>query len=148
MTAGRPAGRPGSPLFFAFHSFFFYSWPSLVRPNTEELISRHFVGENRFRLVPLKRMSTENAVGCLLWLSRSLFFVFHSLPCPLGAQGKFSRGFVPKGPIWICHHSNFGFLLYFLSDRIIETNNKGGNVAHETIVNWLFFKSIFSTRPR
>ena len=77
-----------------------------------------------------------------------LFFVFHSLPCSLGAQGKFSRGFVPKGPIWICHHSNFGFLLYFLSDRIIETNNKGGNVAHETIVNWLFFKSIFSTRPR
>ena len=27
------------------------------------------------------------------------------------------------------------------SDRIIETNNKGGNVANETIVNWLFFKS-------
>ena len=109
-----------------------YSWPSLVWPNTEELISRPFVGENRFRLVLLKRMSTENAVGCLLWLSRSLFFVFHSLPCPLGAQGKFSRGFVPKGPIWICHHSNFGFLLYFLSDRIIETNNKankGGNVV-------------------
>ena len=100
-----------------------YSWPSLVWPNTEELISRPFVGENWFRLVLLKRMSTENAVGCLACLSHSLFLVFHSLPCPLGAQGNFARGFVPKGPIWICHHSNFGFLLYFLSDRIIERNN-------------------------
>ena len=107
-----------------------YSWPSLVWPNTEELISRPFVGENWFRLVLPKRVSTENAVGCLLWLSRSLFFVFHSLPCPLGAQGNFARGFVPKGPIWICHHGNFGFLLDFLSGRIIETNNKGGNVSN------------------
>ena len=28
--------------------FKFYSWPSLVWPNTEELISRPFVGKNRF----------------------------------------------------------------------------------------------------
>ena len=40
----------------------------------------------------------------------------------------------------------FGFLLYFLSDRIIETNNKGGNVATETNVNWLFLeKDFFNT---
>ena len=91
-----------------------YSWPSLVWPYTEELISRPFVGENRFRLVLQKRMSSENAVGCLACLSRSLFLVFHSLPCPWGAPGIFSRGFVPNWPIWICHNSNFAFLLYFL----------------------------------
>ena len=44
-----------------------YSCPSLVWPNTEELISRPFLGENRFWWVLQNRMSTENAVGCLFF---------------------------------------------------------------------------------
>ena len=44
-----------------------YSCPSLVVPNTEELISWPFLGENRFWWVLQKRMSTENAVGCLFF---------------------------------------------------------------------------------
>ena len=99
-----------------------------------------------WKSIPISAPEAHEHRECCGLLALTLtitFFVFHSLPCPLGAQGKFSRGFVPKGPIWICHHSNFGFLLYFLSDRIIETNNKGGNVAHETMVIWLFLK-VFS----
>ena len=49
-----------------------YSCPSLVWSNREELISRPFLGENWFWWVLQKRMSTENAVGCLFCLSRSL----------------------------------------------------------------------------
>ena len=68
------------------------------------------------------------------------FLVFHSLPCPWGAPGIFSRGFVPNWPIWICQHSNFAFLsiscnMIDLFDRIMQTNNKGGNVVINAINN-------------
>ena len=42
-----------------------YSWVGLVLPYTEELISRPFVGENRFRLVFQDSMGPKNAIGCL-----------------------------------------------------------------------------------
>ena len=59
-----------------------YSWPSLVVLYSEEPFSRPFLGENSFRLVLQKRMSTENAVGCLFF-SLTLTFVlsFRSLLC-------------------------------------------------------------------
>ena len=53
-----------------------YSCPSLVVPNTEELISRPFLGENRFWWVLQNRMSTENAMGCLFFSHAHFCFVF------------------------------------------------------------------------
>ena len=50
-----------------------YSCPSLVVPFLEELISRPFLDENRFRLVSQDRMSAKNAIGYLVFISRSLF---------------------------------------------------------------------------
>ena len=49
-----------------------YSCPHLVRPKSEELISRPFVGEIQFQLVLLKRVETESAMGCFFFLLRSL----------------------------------------------------------------------------
>ena len=40
---------------------------TIVVPDTEEPFSRPFWGENRLWSVLQKRMSTENAVGCLFW---------------------------------------------------------------------------------
>ena len=45
-----------------------YSCPNLVSPKSEELISRPFLGEIQFRLVLLKRMGTESAIGCLFFI--------------------------------------------------------------------------------
>ena len=50
-----------------------YSCPNLVVPYTEELISRPFLDENRFRLVSQDRISAQNAIGYLVFVSRSLF---------------------------------------------------------------------------
>ena len=41
---------------------------NIHRPKSEELISRPFVGEIQFRLVLLKRMGTESAIGCLFFI--------------------------------------------------------------------------------
>ena len=40
----------------------------LVLPNMEELISRPFVGQIQFQLVLLKRIETESAIGCLVFI--------------------------------------------------------------------------------
>ena len=56
---------------------FWYSWPSLVWPYTEEPFSRPFVGENQFWLVLQNHISTENAVGCLFFHQEQLFFALH-----------------------------------------------------------------------
>ena len=53
---------------------YIYSWPSLVWPYTEELISRPFVGENGFWLVLQARMGPENAIGWVVVPSHSLLF--------------------------------------------------------------------------
>ena len=89
-------------------------------------------------------MSTENAVGCLLCLSRSLFLVFHSLPCPLGAQGIFSRGFVPKGRIWICHHSNLD--VFCISCNMIVLSDwpaRGREAPSSDFADWMAGKLFF-----
>ncbi len=57
-----------------------YSCPHLVRPKSEELISRPFVGEIQFQLVLLKRMGTESAIGCLFFIHQALLF------CPTHAH--------------------------------------------------------------
>ena len=77
-----------------------YSCPSLVVPYSEELISRPFLGENRFWWVLQKRMSTENAVGCLFCLSRSLCLQLQqNTMVPVDVDGQIchfcSQGFVP-----------------------------------------------------
>ena len=88
----------------------------LVWPYTEELISRPFVGENRFWLVLQDRISTENAIGCLFFHQEKLF-----LPCTVymhtasAAQWAFqmdlcwsrSRGFVRQtNPCDLLHHKS------------------------------------------
>ena len=59
---------------------YIYSCPNLVLAKMKELISRPFVGQIQFQLVLLKRIETESAVGCLVFLSRSLFLFPRSLP--------------------------------------------------------------------
>ena len=59
-------------------------------------------------------------------------FDFQKLAVLKARQSLFSRGFVPKRPIWISHQSNFAFLLYCrtgLCDHIIETKNKQTKVG-------------------
>ena len=50
-----------------------YSCPCLVVQYTEELISRTFLGEIQFQLVSQDRISAQNAIGYLVFVSRSLF---------------------------------------------------------------------------
>ena len=57
-----------------------YSCPHIVRPKSEELISRPFVGEIQFRLVLQKRMGTESAIGCMFFIHQVLLF------CPTQAH--------------------------------------------------------------
>ena len=89
----------------------FYSWPNLVVPYTEELISRPFVGENWFRLMLLNRMSAKNAIGYFFLHSHLLLFHLPQSPTVSSAQWVLSNGFVPKRPIWISHQYKFAFLL-------------------------------------
>ena len=89
--------------FFTYNcrwNFFIYSWPSLVVPYSEELFSRLFLDENQFWWVLQNRMSTENAVGCLFCLSRSLCLQFQqNTMVPVDVDGQishfYSQGFVP-----------------------------------------------------
>ena len=53
----------------------------LVWPYTEELISRPFVGENRFRLVLQAGMGPKNAIGCFFSPPGATFFL--PLTCTL-----------------------------------------------------------------
>ena len=50
-----------------------YSCPNLVVPYTEKLISRPFLDENRFRLVSQDRISAQNVIGYMVFVSWSLF---------------------------------------------------------------------------
>ena len=81
-----------------------YSWVGLVLPYTEELISRPFVGENRFRLVFQDRMGPKNAIGCVI-VSAHLLFVLTSRSWPCSRQDKayFQEDLFQNGP--------YGFLI-------------------------------------
>ena len=50
-----------------------YSCPCLVVQYTEELISRTFLGEIQFWLVSQDRVRSQNGIGCLVFVSQSLF---------------------------------------------------------------------------
>ena len=54
---------------------FTYSCPNLVVPYTEEIISRPFLDENRFRLVSQDRISAQNGIGYLLAPSGALVVI-------------------------------------------------------------------------
>ena len=111
-----------------------YSWVRLVSPYTEELISRPFVGENRFRLVRQTRIGPENAIGCIVFpLSLTFVFVSNSLVCSRGSRGTL---------IWICSKtanmdlSPVQFCISFvfhvsclISAIILKTINDGDNVV-------------------
>ena len=58
-------------------SVFLYSCPSLVVPFFEELISRPFLDENRFRLVSQDRMSAQNGIGYLFFSPPTTFVLPH-----------------------------------------------------------------------
>ena len=77
----------------AFFSHFSenYSCPHLVRPKSEELISRPFVGEIQFQLVLLKHMGTESAIGCLFFIHQVLLFCpthAHIIRSSMGVSGR------------------------------------------------------------
>ena len=77
-----------------------YSWPSLVVPYSEEPFSRPFLGENWFWLVLQKRMSTENAVGCLFFSHAHFCLQLQqNTMVPIDVDGQIchfcSQGFVP-----------------------------------------------------
>ena len=95
-----------------------YSWPNLVVPYTEELISRLFVDENWFRLMLLDRMSAKNAIGYFFCHSRLLLLHLPQSPTVSSAQWVVSYGFVPKRPIRISHQHNFAFLLWFFLNAL------------------------------
>ena len=68
-----------------------YSCPNLVRPKSEELISRPFVGEIQFQLVLLKRMGTESAIGCLIFYPPGTFFLPHTCTQHPRGHGRFQK---------------------------------------------------------
>ena len=77
-----------------------YSWPSLVVPYSEEPFSRPFLGENWFWIVLQKRMSTENAVGCLFFSHAHVCLQLQqNTMIPIDVDGQIchfcSQGFVP-----------------------------------------------------
>ena len=84
-----------------------YSCPSLVVPNTEELISRPFLGENRFWWVLQNRMSTENAVGCLFFSHAHFCLQLQQYSlAPMVLVGGFSSGFPMLRTTSICQGTN------------------------------------------
>ena len=72
-----------------------YSCPHLVRPKSEELISRPFVGEIQFQLVLLKRIETESAVGCLVFSLALTFFVSQKFAMLKAAFQEYEKRLAP-----------------------------------------------------
>ena len=63
--------------FFINHVLFFCPTHTHTISSFMGISSRPFVGENGFRLVPQNRVSTENAVGCLILLDQVLLIAPH-----------------------------------------------------------------------
>ena len=82
-----------------------YSCPNLVRPKSEELISRPFVGETQFQLVLQKRMGSESAIGCFFSSTRYFCFAPH-MHTASARTWAFPEGFVQKQVEWISHQTN------------------------------------------
>ena len=84
-----------------------YSWPSLVVPYSEEPFSRPFLGENWFWLVLQKRMSTENAVGCLFFSHAHFCLQLQQYSlAPMVLVAGFSSGFPMLRTTSICQGTN------------------------------------------
>ena len=86
--------------FFINHVLFFCPTHTHTISSFMGISSRPFVGENGFRLVPQNRVSTENAVGCLILLDQVLLIAphIHTASAP---PWEFPTGFVQKQVKWI-----------------------------------------------
>ena len=88
------------PLFSTNQVLFFCPTHTHTISSFMGISSRPFVGENGFRLVPQNRVSTENAVGCLILLDQVLLIAphIHTASAP---PWEFPTGFVQKQVEWI-----------------------------------------------
>ena len=87
-----------------------YSCPSLVVRFLEELISRTFLDENQFRLVSQDRVRSQNRIGCLVFVSRTVLSCLTHSPLINAECQEDSIVFLLKRPKWISHRWNFEFL--------------------------------------
>ena len=85
----------------------FYSCPSLVVRFLEELISRTFLDENQFRLVSQDRVRSQNRIGCLVFVSRTVLSCLTHSPLINAECQEDSIVFLLKRPKWISHRWNF-----------------------------------------
>ena len=96
---------------------FKYSCPNLVRPKSEELISRPFVGEIQFQLVLLKRMGTESAIGCLIFYPPGTFFLPHTCTQHPRGHGRFQKD--------LFRSRSIGFVWWEIHSTCFWTNPSG-----------------------
>ena len=89
---------------------YIYSCPSLVVRFLEELISRTFLDENQFRLVSQDRVRSQNRIGCLVFVSRTVLSCLTHSPLINAECQEDSIVFLLKRPKWISHRWNFEFL--------------------------------------
>ena len=82
---------------------YLYSRPSLVVPFFEELISRTFLDENQFRLVSQDRVRSQNRIGCLVFVSRTVLSCLTHSPLINAECQEDSIVFLLKRPKWISH---------------------------------------------
>ena len=135
--------------FYQNHDFYFseiyrkkslkrYSWPNLVVPYTEELISRPFVDENWFRLMLQNRMSAKNAIGYIFFHSHILLFHLPQSATVSSAQWVVSDGFVPKWPKSfspLCLFNNYSWpnLVVPYTEELISRPFAGENIFTNTL---------------
>ena len=79
-------------------------------PFFEELISRTFLDENQFRLVSQDRVRSQNRIGCLVFVSRTVLSCLTHSPLINAECQEDSIVFLLKRPKWISHRWNFEFL--------------------------------------
>ena len=84
-------------------NFLTYSCPCLVVPFLEELISRTFLDENQFRLVSQDRVRSQNRIGCLVFVSRTVLSCLTHSPLINAECQEDSIVFLLKRPKWISH---------------------------------------------
>ena len=89
----------------------------LVRPKSEELISRPFVGEIQFQLVLLKRMGTESAIGCLIFYPPGTFFLPHTCTQHPRGHGRFQKD--------LFRSRSIGFVWWEIHSTCFWTNPSG-----------------------
>ena len=76
----------------------------------EETFSRPFLDENQFRLVSQDRVRSQNRIGCLVFVSRTVLSCLTHSPLINAECQEDSIVFLLKRPKWISHRWNFEFL--------------------------------------